>query len=80
MTSHELARRLLEGPDLPVTVRGYEGGVDIIQNVNPPMPLHLDGKLGTYFGKSAYCKPSGCEAWMSEEEHTKPETLAIHIG
>ncbi len=36
MTSHELARKLLEGPDLMVTVRGYEYGVDEIRKINPP--------------------------------------------
>jgi hypothetical protein len=28
VTAHELARKLLEGPDVLVLVRGYEGGYD----------------------------------------------------
>lgn len=35
MNAHELARKLLEGPDLPVYVRGYEGGVDDIGLIEP---------------------------------------------
>lgn len=35
MKAHELARKLLEGPDLPVYVRGYEGGVDDVGQILP---------------------------------------------
>lgn len=42
MTAHELARKLLEGPDLMVTVRGYEVGVDEIINISEPRELSLN--------------------------------------
>jgi hypothetical protein len=55
MTTHELARILLEGPDLMVTVRGYEGGVDEITTINPPAPIHLEVWEGhDYCGRHEY--------------------------
>ena len=33
MTGHELANKLLLMPDLTVTRRGYEGGVEEIKNI-----------------------------------------------
>jgi hypothetical protein len=35
MTAHELARMLLDGPDLPVYVRGYEAGINDVSGVHP---------------------------------------------
>jgi hypothetical protein len=55
MTAHELAKILLEGPDLMVTVRGYESGVDEIKSVEKPRLLYLkfhDGEY--YFGEHTY--------------------------
>jgi len=33
MTSHELARKLLAGEDIPVLINGYEGGFTTIKDV-----------------------------------------------
>jgi hypothetical protein len=46
MTAHELARQLLAGPDLMVTRRGYEGGVEEITDVMEPTALALDLYVG----------------------------------
>lgn len=79
MTAHELAYLLLKGPDVLVTVRGYEGGVDVIEEVLEPTPLHVDGQLGVYFGKSAYCHPRYCDSWINQDEHKTPDVVGIHL-
>ena len=35
MTTHELARLLLQGPDILAIVRGYEGGYDPVVELEP---------------------------------------------
>ena len=73
MTAHELARQLLAGPDLMVTVRGYEDGVDEINTVEPPKPLILNKYDAWYYGDHEY--------WMEDWGTTpKPDTLAIHLS
>lgn len=42
MTIHELAKLLLAGPDVMVTVDGYEGGNTELKKVEPVNKLHLD--------------------------------------
>lgn len=70
MTSHELARRLLEGPDLTVTVRGYEGGVNEITTIESPKPLSLNKNDEWYYGRHEYV----------EDDPVVGDVLAIHIG
>lgn len=68
MTSHELAKKLLELPDYPVTVSGYEGGVNIVDNVHDEW----------YYGKHEYKREGGL--YDSEEVKDKEIIQAIHIG
>jgi len=76
MTSHELAKKLLEGPDLPVTVRGYEGGVDIINNVDSPATLQLDTYEEWYYGSHEYINGEDDYGYDGTKKHIQ----AIHIG
>lgn len=52
MNAHELARQLLAGPDLPVYVRGYEGGVDDVAAIVPRQVVR-DFHNVSYYGKHA---------------------------
>jgi len=83
MTAHELARTLLEGPDLMVTVRGYEGGVDEVGYVKPPTPIHYDAHTESYYGRHSYHEDDHfmlmCEVCDIDNIEI-PETLAIHLG
>lgn len=79
MTSHELAHQLLAGPDLLVTVRGYEGGVDEITLVKEAKPLLLNINSAWYYGKHEYLHD---EPYLADGDGLKAEglPLAIHIG
>lgn len=76
MTSHELARALLELPDLQVTIRGYEGGVNFINHLSAPRELVLNAHEEGYYGAHEY---------MSDYPEDYPEyeklekVQAIHI-
>lgn len=75
MTAHELARALLALPDVPVTVHGYEGGVNIVTRVREASPLSLNVHDDStwYYGNHEY--------WSEYESHPNHEAiLAIHIG
>jgi hypothetical protein len=76
MTAHELARKLLAGPDLMVTVRGYEGGVNEITKVYEPDNLMLNyyESDAWYYGRHEY-RYKG-----SENDRQTQEIQAIHIG
>lgn len=76
MTSHELARKLLEMPDLPVTIHGYEGGVNFIETVNQPEELCLNYYQEWYYGKHSYRDYDLDE----EEGKTYEKVQAIHIS
>lgn len=54
MTAHELARKLLALPDVPVTVRGYEGGVNIVGEVCAPRRYRAYPEEAWYYGKYDY--------------------------
>lgn len=70
MTAHELARRLLAGPDLMVTVRGYEGGENEIERVSPPANLLLDYWESPFiFGQHEYGEP--------DNEHRSVSAISI---
>jgi hypothetical protein len=71
MTSHELAKKLLELPDVMVTVRGYEGGVDEIRFVNTPRELALDVNEEWYYGKHEYVD------YDKHEDKQKIQAIAI---
>lgn len=79
MTAHELARKLLEGEDLLVTVRGYEGGVDEVGYVQDPQPIHYDANTEWYRGRHEYHEGEGTCVFCDFEEPVVPETLAIHL-
>lgn len=75
MKAHELARALLALPDVPVTVNGYEGGVNTVTKIHEPMPLSLNVHDDStwYYGNHEY--------WNKWESHPNHATiLAIHIG
>lgn len=59
MTAHELARRLLDGPDLTVTIRAYEAGVNTVRRILPPRPCGLFDGPQPYFGEYDYRAPMG---------------------
>lgn len=54
MTAHELARRLLLMPDVMVTVRGYEGGVNEVNMVYDADTLIIDFNDAWDYGKHEY--------------------------
>jgi succinyl-CoA synthetase beta subunit len=73
MTAHQLAHKLLAMPDVLVTVRGYEGGVDSVESVEEPKELALNCNSEWYYGKHEYTaeyKPFD----------DKVKVQAIHIG
>jgi hypothetical protein len=73
MTSHELARKLLEMPDVMVTRNGYEGGVDEITTVSEPRLLALNVNESRYYGKHDY----QADIYMPQGDG---ECMAIHIS
>ncbi len=73
MTSHELAKKLLEMPDVIVTVSGYEGGVDELTSIEPVKELHLNVNDAWYYGKHEY-NSSRCEGGCIHKK-----TMAIHL-
>lgn len=79
MTAHELARRLLEGPDLMVTVSGYEGGVDEVTHIMGERPLHINVNTAWYYGKHEFCN-GGCLVYLGTPEIGPPKGKAVHIG
>ncbi len=78
MTSHELAHRLLEGPDLMVTVRGYEGGVNEVTSILEPMDIHLNLHDEGYYGTHEY--HTGEECYFCVDKTTVLTTQAIHLS
>lgn len=86
MTSHELAHLLLKGPDLLVTVSGYEGGVDEVITVGKPTPIHLKVHNRWYYGaheyhSKDYCPACGASnAYDPDAPQSTPSTFAIHLG
>jgi hypothetical protein len=75
MTAHQLARKLLEGPDVMVTVRGYEGGVDEITGIQKPEELILNfhDKDSWYYGNHEYNQYD-----EKETHHTTVQAIHIH--
>ena len=74
MTSHELARFLLEAEDLPIVIPGYEGGYKEVKTVTC-QPLHLNVHTESYYGP--HDKPSHA----FEDEPCKCEVVhAIFIS
>jgi hypothetical protein len=54
MTTHELAKMLLEGEDVAVVVSGYEGGVNDLNQINY-LAVHRDVNDAWYYGKHELC-------------------------
>ena len=81
MTAHELAIVLLAGPDLMVTVRGYEGGVDEVAVVHAPCPIHLGHNSQSYYGAHEYHRPDlqAGNCYYCEDTALFPTTSAIHL-
>ena len=85
MTTHELARLLLDGPDLMVTRRGYEGGVHEIAVVQLPRPIHLNANGSrSYVGPHEYHEDGWCSQYDLDDEyegtHPAPTDLAVHLS
>lgn len=85
MTAHELAKRLLEGEDLPVTIDGYEGGVDDVHTINSPKPLHRNVNTKEYYGAHEYHNESeGSVCLFSQQLLSEcagiPTDRAIHLS
>lgn len=78
MTAHELAKKLLELPDVMVTVSGYEGGVNEVQGTNEPAILALNVHEEWYYGKHEYVYPN--MDFEPKETKGKERVQAIHIG
>ena len=77
MTSHELARKLLEMPDVMVTVRGYEAGVNEVLRVWPAAPLALDVEDSPdIYGRHKYERHTG----TFDNAEGCSRVPAIHIG
>lgn len=76
MTSHELAQKLLAMENLPVTIPGYEGGVNVVRDVTEPKAIHLNVHDEWYYGKHEY-HVNLCNVCDEEEA---PKDRAIHIG
>jgi hypothetical protein len=73
MTSHDLARKLLELPDLLVTVRGYEDEVDEIQHIEQ-VQIHPDEWSGfSYYGDHGLC-------WGKDRCDKKIHVTAIYLS
>ena len=80
MTAHELAKLLLDGPDLMVTRRGFEGGAHEITNIDSPVPIHLNmNGPGSYCGPHEYCEADWCMR-CEDENNEEPSTKAIHLS
>ena len=81
MTAHELAKVLFDGPDLMVTVRAYEGGVNEIESVSKPTAIHLKSHSDSewYYGRHEYHNADCC-VHCSWDEPVTPPDLAIHIS
>ena len=74
MTVKELIERLKELPqDTFVTVRGYEGGVDIVENVSTAEKLILNVHNAWYYGKHEYFN-------NGDDAEGKNIVEAVHIG
>ena len=63
MTTHELARRLLAGPDVLVNTKGYEGGYHEVTDVDASATLRLDvhharGPYEVYGRARSHCAAS----------------------
>lgn len=83
MTAHELANHLLVGPDLPVTIRGYEGGVEIIDHIAAPAPIHLNVNSEWYYGEHEYHDTtlgSCSHCSLDESAPSEPTDLAINLS
>ena len=68
MTTHELAKQLLEGPDVMVTISGYEGGVDEIKTIHPMKSLKTHVNDAWYYGPHEY------------DDDSDGEIRAIHLS
>jgi hypothetical protein len=80
MTTHELARKLLEGEDLLVVVRGYEGGVNEVDTIHEPQSIHLKIHEGTWYYGLHEFHESDFDQCCYCEGTEPPETKAIFIG
>ena len=77
MTTHELAKKLLEGPNLLVTISGYEGGSNEITHISEPREIHLSVYTAWYYGEHEFHIEGICRS-CSNKNPDLP--LAINIG
>lgn len=75
MTTHELARKLLEGPDVMVTRNGYEGGTEEITLIEPVATLYLNVRDSPYYGPHSYDESVG----ILDEDRVEKTVQAVNI-
>jgi hypothetical protein len=85
MTGHELARMLLDGPDLPVYVRGYESGINDVSGVHP-VTVVRDVHDQSYYGEHEIEAPDedGDPYFYGQHRYpdegaSLPRTAGLHI-
>lgn len=74
MTSHELAKRLLEGPDILILVEGYEGGYTDKIKIEEPKEFCLNVNTSWYYGEHE----QNYEGYDLENKYKK--SLAINLS
>jgi hypothetical protein len=84
MTAHELARMLLDGPDLPVYVRGYESGINDVSGVHP-VTVVRDVHDQSYYGAHEVIDTGDGENYFYGQHNfpdngaSLPRTAGLHI-
>lgn len=77
MTAHQLAEKLLAGPDYAVVIRGYEGGVNEVDFISEAKvhPNYYEGY--SYYGKHYIIDENYVDADDAERFGVEP---VIHLG
>lgn len=68
MTSHELAKKLLSMPDIPIVTDGYEGGYYEIKNEPKQDSFHLNVNDDWYYGQHEKADHYNCEGKCEVKE------------
>lgn len=78
MTTHELAKLLLDGPNVMVTIDGYEGGTREVKKIDKLCKLHLNINEKGYYGEHEYCIGEdclNCLVWFSIDAINIPRSM-----
>jgi hypothetical protein len=70
MKAHELARRLLAGPNIRVVVEGYDGGADDLNHIEV-VRLRLNHGKASYNGQHGLDPDARAQAVMLNHERPK---------